>query len=201
MRAAIYIRVSTAGQNTDLQKDGLVEYTARVKLNIVNEYVDIAVSGRKEGRPALRQLMKAARNRAFDCVVVWKFDRFARSVSHLLKALEEFNHLGIRFISVQDQIDTDSPMGKAMFTIIGAMAELESSLISERVKAGMAAAKSRGKKIGRPETPPYLVTQIEELATNTDLSINKIRTKIKERASRAVVGQIVKRVRDEKNDC
>lgn len=196
MRAAIYIRVSTAGQNTDLQKDGLVEYTDRTKLNIVNEYVDIAVSGRKEGRPALRQLMKAARNRAFDCVVVWKFDRFARSVSHLLKALEEFNHLGIRFISVQDQIDTDSPMGKAMFTIIGAMAELESSLISERVKAGMAAAKSRGKKIGRPETPPYLVTQIEELATNTDLSINKIRTKIKERASRAVVGQIVKRVRD-----
>ena len=201
MRAAIYIRVSTAGQNTDLQKDGLVEYTDRTKLNIVNEYVDIAVSGRKEGRPALRQLMKAARNRAFDCVVVWKFDRFARSVSHLLKALEEFNHLGIRFISVQDQIDTDSPMGKAMFTIIGAMAELESSLISERVKAGMAAAKSRGKKIGRPETPPYLVTQIEELATNTDLSINKIRTKIKERASRAVVGQIVKRIRDEKNDC
>lgn len=196
MNAAIYIRVSTTGQNTDLQKDGLAEYTSRAKLNIVKEYVDIAVSGRKEGRPALRQLMKAARNRVFDCVVVWKFDRFARSVSHLLKALEEFNHLGIRFISVQDQIDTDSPMGKAMFTIIGAMAELESSLISERVKAGMAAAKSRGKKIGRPETPLYLVAQIEELAANTDLSINKIRTKIKEKASRAVVGQIVKRVRD-----
>jgi len=201
MRAAIYIRVSTAGQNTDLQKDGLSEYADRANLDVVKEYVDIAVSGRKEGRPALRKLMRAARNRKFDCVVVWKFDRFARSVSHLLKALEEFNHLDIRFISVQDQIDTNSPMGKAMFTIIGAMAELESSLISERVKAGMAAAKSRGKKIGRPETPPYLVTQIEELATDTDLSINKIRTKIKERASRAVVGQIVKRVRDEKNDC
>jgi len=201
MRAAIYIRVSTAGQNTDLQKDGLSEYADRANLDVVKEYVDIAVSGRKEGRPALRKLMRAARNRKFDCVVVWKFDRFARSVSHLLKALEEFNHLDIRFISVQDQIDTNSPMGKAMFTIIGAMAELESSLISERVKAGMAAAKSRGKKIGRPETLPYLVTQIEELATDTDLSINKIRTKIKERASRAVVGQIVKRVRDEKNDC
>jgi len=196
-RAAIYIRVSTAGQNTDLQKDGLVAYAQRAKLNIEQEYVDIAVSGRKEGRPALRQLMKAARNREFDCVVVWKFDRFARSVSHLLKALEEFNHLDIRFISVQDQIDTDSPMGKAMFTIIGAMAELESSLISERVKAGMAAAKSRGKKIGRPQTPPYLVAQIEELAANTDLSINKIRAKIKEKASRAVVGQIVKRARNQ----
>lgn len=197
MRAAIYIRVSTAGQNTDLQKDGLTNYTKRAKFDIVKEYVDIAVSGRKEGRPALKKLMKAARNREFDTVLVWKFDRFARSVSHLLKALEEFNHLSIRFISVQDQIDTDSPMGKAMFTIIGAMAELESSLISERVKAGMAAAKSRGKKIGRPETPPYLIMQIENLAATTDLSINKIRTKIKERASRAVVGQIVKRVRDD----
>jgi len=154
MKAAIYIRVSTAGQNTDLQKDGLVEYVDRAKLNIVKEYVDIAVSGRKEGRPQLKQLMQAARNRAFDCVVVWKFDRFARSVSHLIRALEEFNHLGIRFISVQDQIDTTSPMGKAMFTIIGAMAELESSLISERVTAGMAAAKSRGKKFKLKSWPP-----------------------------------------------
>lgn len=196
-RAAIYIRVSTASQNTDLQKDGLLAYTKRANLNITNEYIDIAISGRKEGRPALGELIKAARNQEFDCVVVWKFDRFARSVSHLLKALEEFNHLGIRFISVQDQIDTNSPMGKAMFTIIGAMAELESSLISERVKAGMAAAKSRGKNIGRPKTPPYLITQIEELATNSDLSINKIRTKIKNKVSRAVVGQIVKRVRNE----
>jgi DNA invertase Pin-like site-specific DNA recombinase len=86
-------------------------------------------------------------------------------------------------------------MGKAMFTIIGAMAELESSLIGERVKAGMAAAKARGKKLGRPETPPYLVKQIEQFAEETDLSINKIRENIKNKASRAVVGQIVKRVR------
>jgi DNA invertase Pin-like site-specific DNA recombinase len=140
--------------------------------------------------------MKAARNREFDCVLVWKFDRFARSVSHLLRSLEEFNHLGIRFISVQDQVDTNSPMGKAMFTIIGAMAELESSLISERVKAGMATAKTKGKRLGRPETPPYLVKQIEQLAKTTDLSINKIRERINNKVSRAVVGQIVKRVRD-----
>ena len=196
-RAAIYIRVSTALQNTDLQKDGLQAYAKRARLKIEKEYIDIAVSGRKEGRPALKELMQAARNQEFDCVVVWKFDRFARSVSHLLKALDEFNHLSIRFISVQDQIDTNSPMGKAMFTIIGAMAELESSLISERVKAGMAAAKSRGKNIGRPKTAPYLVSQIEELAANSDLSINKIRTKIKNKASRAVIGQIVKRVRNQ----
>lgn len=93
------------------------------------------------------------------------------------------------------QVDTKTPMGKAMFTIIGAMAELESSLISGRVKAGMAAAKARGKKPGRPETPPKLVMQIEDLAETTDLSINRIRDRIKNKVSRAVVGQIVKRVR------
>jgi DNA invertase Pin-like site-specific DNA recombinase len=195
-RTAIYMRVSTANQNTDLQKKGLDTYAKRAGLNIVAEYSDVAVSGRKEGRPHLNQLMKAARNREYDCVLVWKFDRFARSVSHLLRSLEEFNHLGIRFISVQDQVDTNSPMGKAMFTIIGAMAELESSLISERVKAGMAAAKVKGKKIGRPKTPPYLVKKIEELAETTELSINEIRQRIKYKVSRAVVGQIVKRVRD-----
>ena len=199
-KTAIYMRVSTTSQKHDLQKDGLIGYAQRADLEIIAEYLDTAVSGRKEGRPQLKQLMQAARNRAFDCVVVWKFERFARSVSHLIRALEEFNHLGIRFISVQDQIDTTSPMGKAMFTIIGAMAELESSLISERVTAGMAAAKSRGKKLGRPETPPYLITEIETLASNTDLSINKIREKIKNKVSRATVGQIVKKIRDNKND-
>ena len=111
-------------------------YAAHADLAIVSQYLDVALSGRKEGRPQLQALMRAARNHEFDCVLVWKFDRFARSVAHLLRALEEFDHLGIRFISVQDQIDTQSPMGRAMFTIIGAMAELESSLISERVKAG-----------------------------------------------------------------
>src|SRR5680860_1601252 len=98
-RTAIYIRVSTLGQKTDLQKDGLMKYLRRADLSFAKEYIDIAVSGRKEGRPALNGLMKAARNHEFDCVVVWKFDRFARSVTHLLKALEEFNHLNVRFIS------------------------------------------------------------------------------------------------------
>ncbi len=91
------MRVSTADQKLDLQKDGLVAYARWV---------------------GLEQLMKAARNHEFDVVLVWKFDRFARSVAHMVRALENFNHLDIRFISVQDQIDTDSPMGKAMFTII-----------------------------------------------------------------------------------
>tara|TARA_B100000497_G_C7654008_1_gene393609 strand:+ start:328 stop:933 length:606 start_codon:yes stop_codon:yes gene_type:complete len=194
-RAAIYMRVSTASQKHDLQKDGLEAYAKRAELEIVEQYLDTAVSGRKEGRPSLKALTQAARNHEFDTVLVWKFDRFARSVAHLLRALEEFNHLGIRFISVQDQVDTNSPMGKAMFTIIGAMAELESSLISERVKAGMASAKTRGKKLGRPKTPIYLRKKIEELARNTDLSIDKIRTETQNKVSRATVGQIVKQIR------
>ena len=104
MRTALYLRVSTSQQKPDLQTDRLQSYAARADLEIVAEYFDIAVSGRKEGRPQLQALMRAARNHDFDCVLVWKFDRFARSVTHLLRALEEFNHLGIRFISVQDGV-------------------------------------------------------------------------------------------------
>jgi DNA invertase Pin-like site-specific DNA recombinase len=162
----------------------------------VARYLDVAISGRKEGRPQLQALMRAARNHEFDCVLVWKFDRFARSVAHLLRALEEFEHLGIRFISVQDQIDTQSPMGRAMFTIIGAMAELESSLISERVKAGMEAARARGKHLGRPTTPLRFVDRVEEFARSTTMSIRQIHEALKGRVSRSVVGAIVKRVRE-----
>ena len=114
MQTALSLRVSTAQQNPDLQDDGLRAYAARAGLEIVAMYVDYAVSGRQESRPQLQVLMRAARQHAFACVLVWKFDRFARSVAHLLRALEEFNYLGIRFISVQDQVDTASPMGKAI---------------------------------------------------------------------------------------
>jgi DNA invertase Pin-like site-specific DNA recombinase len=112
-----------------------------------------------------------------------------------MAALEEFNHLGVRFVSVQDQIDTDSPIGRAMFTIIGAMAELEPSLISERVTAGMRAAETRGKHLGRPATPKRVIGEIEALATSTALSIREIQRKIAGRASRGIVGEITKRAR------
>lgn len=193
--AAIYLRVSTADQKPDLQLDDLRAYAERAGLNIVGEYLDVAVSGRKQGRPRLDALMQAAHDYAFDCVLVWKFDRFARSTKHLLTALEEFDHLGIRFVSIQDRIDTTSPMGKAMFTLIGAMAELESSLISERVTAGMKAAKARGKRLGRPQTPAAVVGRIEELAKTTDLSVRGIHRSIGAKIGRGVVGDIVKRVR------
>jgi DNA invertase Pin-like site-specific DNA recombinase len=195
-RAALYLRVSTPDQKPDLQFDGLRAYAARAGLDIVQDFCDVGVSGRREGRPQLNALMASVRNREIDCVVVWKFDRFARSTRHLLAALEEFNHLGVRFVSVQDQIDTDSPMGRAMFTIIGAMAELESSLISERVTAGMRAAETRGKHLGRPATPSRLIAEIETLATSTDLSIRQIQSKIDGRASRGLVGEITKRARN-----
>jgi len=194
-RAALYMRVSTADQKPDLQSDALRAYAGRSSLDIIRSYCDVGVSGRREGRPQLNNLMIAARTQEIDCVLVWKFDRFARSTSHLLAALEEFNHLGVRFISVQDQVDTDSPMGRAMFTIIGAMAELESSLISERVTAGMKSAETRGKHLGRPATPQRVISEIEALATSTDLSIRQIQSKIAGRASRGVVGEITKRVR------
>ena len=194
-RAALYLRVSTADQKPDLQFDGLRAYAARAGLEVVKDYLDVGVSGRREGRPQLNALMTAARNREIDCVLMWKFDRFARSTRHLLSALEEFNHLGVRFVSVQDQIDTDSPMGRAMFTIIGAMAELESSLISERVTAGMRAAQTRGKHLGRPAIPQRIICEIEALATSTDLSVRQIQSKIAGRASRGIVGVITKRAR------
>jgi DNA invertase Pin-like site-specific DNA recombinase len=194
-RTALYLRVSTVDQKPDLQYDGLRSFAARADLDIVGDYCDIAVSGRKEGRPRLNALMTSARNRELDCVLVWKFDRFARSTRHLLTALEEFDHLGLRFISVQDQIDTASPMGRAMFTIIGAMAELESSLISERVTAGMKAAAARGKQLGRPKLPERLVREIKTLAVSTDLSIRKIQEAVEGRASRGRVGEIVKQAR------
>lgn len=193
MKTAVYMRVSTEDQRVDLQHDGLTSYAERAGMMITSFYRDEAVSGRQDKRPGLTELMKAARNHDFDCVLVWKFDRFARSTSHLLRALEEFNHLGIRFISVQDQIDTDSPMGKAMFTIIGAMAELESDLISERVRAGMAAAKRRGKHVGRPFLSKKKVEEVEGYARRTKLSIRKIAELTG--VSKSRVGVITKEVR------
>ncbi|MBV8402298.1 MAG: recombinase family protein [Acetobacteraceae bacterium] len=184
VRTALYLRVSIPEQKPDLQYDGLRGYAARAGLEVVRDYCDVAVSGRREGRPQLNALMAAARSREIDCVLVWKFDRFARSTRHLLAAMEEFDHLGVRFVSVQDQIDTDNPMGRAMFTIIGAMAELESSLISERVTAGMKAAEPRGRHLGRPPVAASTVSEIEALAAATALTIRQIQREIAGKASR-----------------
>lgn len=151
MKAAIYARVSTAnGQDPTMQTRELREYCHRRGWQITGEYVDVGISGGKEKRPELDRLMADAHRRRLDAVVVWKFDRFARSVSHLLRALETFRALGIEFVSLSEQVDTSTPIGKMVFTVLGAVAELERSLIVERVRAGMRNARAMGKRIGRP---------------------------------------------------
>ena len=118
--------------------------------DVIEEYRDEGISGSKDSRPALDRLMKDARARKFDVVIVARFDRFARSVAHLLRALDEFSHLGVDFVSLSESIDTSTPMGKMIFTILGAVAELERNLIKERVQMGLARARRQGKRLGRP---------------------------------------------------
>jgi DNA invertase Pin-like site-specific DNA recombinase len=151
-RVAVYARVSTAnnGQDPAMQTRELDEYCERRGWKIVGEYVDSGISGAKDSRPELNRLMADAHRRRFDAIVVWRFDRFARSVSHLLRALENFKALGIEFVSLSEQVDTSTPTGKMVFTVLGAVAELERSLIAERVKAGLRNARAKGKRLGRP---------------------------------------------------
>ena len=152
VRAAIYARVSTAnnGQDPSMQTRELREYCERRGWKITGQYVDEGISGATDSRPELNRLMADAHRRRFDAVVVWRFDRFARSVSHLLRALETFRSLGVEFVSFSEQMDTSTPTGKMVFTVLGAVAELERSLIAERVKAGLRNARAKGKRLGRP---------------------------------------------------
>lgn len=148
-RAALYARVSTLDQHPESQLLDLQQLAQQRGLEIVESYVDTGVSGTRVRRPALDQLMADAARHRFDLVVVWAFDRMARSVRHLLETLDEFNRLGIEFISLRENIDTGGPLGRALVVIIGAIAELERSLIIERVRAGMRRAKLEGRHIGR----------------------------------------------------
>src|SRR5262245_50986418 len=148
---ALYARVSTKnGQDPETQLQQLREYAGNRGLSVVAEYVDRGVSGAKDSRPKLDALMKDARSGRFDGVLCWKFDRFARSTRHLVTALEEFQSLGIHFVSLTEAIDTSTPMGRMVFTVLGAVAELERSLIVERVHAGLKRAKKEGITLGRP---------------------------------------------------
>ena len=160
MKVALYARVSTNnGQDPEMQLRELREYFQRRGWEITQQYVDVGISGTREKRPKLDKLIADAHRRHFDVVVVWRFDRFARSVSHLLRALENFRSLGIEFVSLSEQVDTSTPMGKMIFTVLGAVAELERSLIVERVRAGLRNARAKGKKLGRPRklTSPEVI--------------------------------------------
>jgi DNA invertase Pin-like site-specific DNA recombinase len=150
MRVAIYTRISTGEQNADMQCTELTDYCNFRKWDLVKIYSDV-ISGSKDRRPSLDQLMADAKRGKFDVLVVWRFDRFARSTRFLLESLELFNGLGIDFVSLRESIDTSTATGKLVFTILGAVAELERSNIRERVVAGQKAAKRRGVRFGRPE--------------------------------------------------
>jgi len=152
MRAALYARVSTTGhgQDPEMQLRELREYCKRRGWETAGEFIDVGIPGAKEKRVALDRLIAGAHRRRFDAVVVWKFDRFARSVSHLLRALETFQALGIEFVSLSESLDTATPAGRMVFTVLGAVAELERSLIAERVRAGLRNARARGARLGRP---------------------------------------------------
>ena len=150
MGVAIYCRVSTKDQNCSLQINDLRAYCAARQLTIVREYIDVGQSGAQDSRPQLNAMMSDARKRKLDTVLVWRWDRFARSTRHLLLALEEFRALKIQFVSFQEDIDTGTPIGQVLFTLIAAMAELERNLIVERVNAGIRNARAKGKRLGRP---------------------------------------------------
>ncbi|HXN22861.1 MAG TPA: recombinase family protein [Candidatus Dormibacteraeota bacterium] len=154
IRVAVYARVSTTnhGQDVMLQTRELEQFAQARGWRVADSYVDVGVSGAKDSRPELNRMMADAHKRRFDVVCCWRFDRFARSVSHLLRALETFNALGIGFVSLGESIDTSTPTGKMVFTVLASVAELERSLIVERVRAGLRNAVAKGKRLGRPRS-------------------------------------------------
>jgi len=154
IRAALYARVSThAGQNPEMQLVELREFCRRRGWEIVAEFVDTGISGARERRPELDRMLAACRRRLIDAVVVYRYDRFARSLRQLVNALCEFDSLGVQFISLHEGVDTSTPNGRLVFGIFASIAEFERELIRERVRSGIAVARAQGKRIGRPRRP------------------------------------------------
>lgn len=164
-RAAIYARVSTSDQSADMQLAELREHAHRRGWQVAAEYIDHGISGTKSSRPELDKMMADARRRSFDLVLVWRFDRFARSTAHLLTALDEFRSLSVDFVSLHEAVDTTTPLGKMVFTVVAAVAELERSIICERVRAGVARARARGKTLGRPPGSKIDAKRVRQLLT------------------------------------
>jgi DNA invertase Pin-like site-specific DNA recombinase len=163
MRTALYARVSTLnGQHPEMQLAELREYVSRRGWKVVGEYVDEGISGSKESRPQLNRLMADVHRRKFEIVLVWKIDRFGRSLKHLVNALADLDAYGVAFVSLRDNLDLSTPSGRLMFQIIGAMAEFERALIQERVRAGLKNARARGQRLGRPRVTVD-VAQIAQL--------------------------------------
>ncbi len=190
-RIALYCRVSTSDQSTDSQILDLRRYVSERGWTTFNEYCDNGISGTKDSRPALNELMNDAKKRRFDVVLVWRFDRFARSTRHLINALEEFKNLRIDFVSYQENIDTSSPLGGAIFTIISAVAQLERDIIAERVKAGLRNAVEAGKQLGRPRGTSLDIEAIHRLKSE-GLSVREIAKQVG--TSKTTVSRLLKAV-------
>jgi DNA invertase Pin-like site-specific DNA recombinase len=152
IRAALYARISTLnhGQDPEVQLRELRDYCQRRGFTVAHEYVDRGISGSREKRPALDKLLEDCQKRLVDAVVVYRYDRFARSLRQLVNSLEEFRALDIEFISIHEGVDTSTPNGRLIFGIFASIAEFEKELIRDRVRSGLAAAKARGKRLGRP---------------------------------------------------
>jgi DNA invertase Pin-like site-specific DNA recombinase len=172
--AAIYVRVSTLEQNCEAQLQDLRRFVGQ-RFALYREYIDVGVSGAHRHRTQLDMLMKDARKRRFDVVLVWKFDRFARSLKHLIESLDDFSSLGIDFVSYTEGVDTTTPSGQLLFHIVGAVAQFERDLIAERVRAGLAHARAMGKHIGRPRAAVD-VNAVRALRSNGESLRNIART-------------------------
>jgi len=190
MKVAIYTRVSTNDQSVQMQTSDLKRYCDQRGFEVFKEYSDQGISGTKDKRPALDELMADSQKRKFDTVLVWRFDRLFRSTKHLINALDQFHHLGIDFISYSENIDTSSPLGKAIFTIIGAIGELEKNIILERVRAGLRRAKESGKILGRPRRLDLDVKELQKMRDKEKLSLREIAKRVK--ASPATVYKTLK---------
>jgi DNA invertase Pin-like site-specific DNA recombinase len=153
MNVGLYARVSTRdkGQDPEMQLTELREFATKRGWQVVGEFVDIGISGSKDSRPQLNNMMNLAKTRKLDVIAVWKLDRFGRSLRHLVDALAELQAVGCAFVSLRDNLDLTTPAGRMMAHVIGAMAEFERELIRERVRAGLAHARSKGRVGGRPK--------------------------------------------------
>jgi DNA invertase Pin-like site-specific DNA recombinase len=178
-RVGLYVRVSTAGQNTKAQQTELKAYAKNRGWTVTRVYAD-QISGAEHNRPALQELMADCKRRKVDVVLVWKFDRFARSLRHLVTALEEFRRLQIDFVSATEGVDTTVPSGELVFQIFGAIAQFERALISERVKAGIAEARRNGRQLGRPAIKKLSDAEIAKIraARRKGVTLRKLATQL-----------------------
>lgn len=186
MRVAIYTRVSTSKQDTEAQIEILKEYAQKRGWEIVAIYQEKVSGAGKKRRRQFEKLMKEAKQRKFDIVLVFRFDRFSRSMRELINSLEEFKTLGIDFVSFSENVDTTTPTGQLMFQIFSAFAEFERNIIRERIKAGLENARRKGKRLGRP--PKKLNAELIVKLKNAGWGYRRIAKKFK------VSHQTIKRV-------